>query len=56
MLLCNSIANDDLVGVDSRKSGNVAGESLFIGGLNSLFIKSLTNGIAAGLVEYEKSS
>jgi hypothetical protein len=53
MLLCNSIANDDVVGVgvDSRKSGIVAGESLFIDGLNSLFIKSLANSIAAGLVE-----
>jgi hypothetical protein len=58
MLLYNSITNDDAVGdgVDSRKSGIVAGESLFIGGLNSLFIKSLANSIAAGLVEYEKSS
>jgi hypothetical protein len=53
MQFCNSIANDDVVGVgvDSRKSGIVAGESLFIGGLNSLFIKSLANSIAAGLVD-----
>jgi hypothetical protein len=58
MLLCNSIANDDVVGVgvDFRKSGIVAGESLFIGRLNSLFIKSSANSISAGLVEYEKSS
>jgi fumarate reductase subunit C len=27
MLLCKSIANDDVVGVDSRKSGIVADES-----------------------------
>jgi hypothetical protein len=52
MLLYNSIANDEVVGfgVDSRKSGIVAGESLFIGELNSLFIKSLVNSIANGLV------
>jgi hypothetical protein len=58
MLLCNYIANDDVVGVgvDSRKSGIVTVESLFIGGLNRLFIKSLANSIAAGLVEYAKSS
>jgi hypothetical protein len=58
MLLRKSIANDDVVGVISRKSGivAVAGESLFIGGLNSLFIKSLANSIVVGLVEYEKSS
>jgi hypothetical protein len=31
-------------------------ELLLIGGLNSLFIKSLANSIAACLVEYEKSS
>jgi hypothetical protein len=50
-----SIANDEVVGVDvdSRKSGTVAGEWLFIGGLNSLFIKSLANSIFVGLVEYE---